>query len=188
MSCEIIRSKGAVFVSWGEPSWDDVDLVIDVLRETCEQNGSPVTYVTRVPVTSPAPSAAVRRHLDETLPSAMRYISTYHVVIEGDGFVSALKRSVLVGFTQLTQRRGTFFIHANVDEVLRTVSKSVQYEINELLNSAAAKGLLAGESASEVRSSRYPAPSSQFPSPLTRFPGALAAIRHLTSRSGEELR
>jgi hypothetical protein len=125
----------------------------------------------------------VRRHLNEVLPAAMKYVSTYNVVVEGDGFTSALKRSVLVGLTQLTQRRDTFFIHSHVEAVLRTVSKSAQSHVREVLSLAAAQGLLQGDGSAGPPSSRYPAPPSSFPAPMSRFPGALAVIRQLSSRS-----
>lgn len=190
MSCEIICAKACVFSVWGEPTWVDVDRVIEVVKTTFERSGEPLTYITRVPVNAPPPSATVRKHLDDVLPAAMKYFSSYHVVVEGDGFVSAMKRSVLVGLTQVTQRRGTFFVHAHVDDVLKSVSKAAYGEVKELLELAAARGLLQGNLGSESVNSRVASlsSSSNDVSPFSRYPGALAAIRRLTSRTVGELR
>jgi hypothetical protein len=191
MTCEIVISKGAVFAVWGVASTQDVDRIIALAKANYEQFGEPVTYITRVPVNAPPPNASVRHHINDVLPSAMKYCSTYHVVIEGDGFVAALKRSVLIGITQLTQRRGTFFVHAHVDEAVRAVDKSAQSNVKELLRLASEQGLLQSNGRADAPPSSYRCPPNSFrapqptspstcPAALKPYPGALQVLRHLS--------
>lgn len=142
MACDIITAKGAVFAVWGHPTVRDIDEVMDALRSTASRWSSSVTYITRVPNDSPAPDPVVRRHLNSIMHDALHYCSSYHVVLEGEGFVAAFKRGVLVSLTQLTPRRGTFFVHSHVSEVVSCVSKLAQRNVVNVLQMAAAQGLL----------------------------------------------
>lgn len=67
---------------------------------------------------------------------------TYHVILEGGGFVAALKRSVLVSIFQVRWRNGTFFVHRDCDEVLDEVSPERRAGVAALLGRARQLGLL----------------------------------------------
>jgi hypothetical protein len=154
MACEIISTRGAVFVLWGVPTIEDIDRVIATLRDAVRQVGEPVIYVTRVPVNQPAPSGDVRRHLDKLMPTLTQLFSSYHVVLEGDGFSAALKRAVLLGLFQLSWRRKTFFVHSVVGEIPSSLEKHRLAAFNQLVVAAKAQGLLDAEG---PRSGREPA-------------------------------
>jgi hypothetical protein len=105
--------------------------------------GHPVVYVTRVPVDAPAPDAKFRAHLEQQMPDLVKSCSTYHVVLEGEGFAAAMKRGVLTGMFQLSWRRKTFFVHAKVDEVASSVPLAQRADVSTLLDAAQRRGLLA---------------------------------------------
>ncbi len=160
MVCDIISTRGAIFVLWGVPAVEDMDRVATALRDAVHESGAPVLYVTRVPVSQPAPSAEVRRHLDELMPTLLQLFSTYHVVLEGDGFGAALKRAVLLGLFQLSWRRKTFFVHSLVDEVPASLEEGRLPAFHQLLVAAKAQGLL---DADGPRSARQPAGANHPP-------------------------
>ena len=143
MACELISTLGAVFALWGEPEIKDVDLVKQAVESAAANCGHPVVYVTRVPVNAPAPNAEVRARLEQMMPSILKVCSTYHVVLEGEGFAAAMKRGVLTGLFQLSWRRKTFFVHAKVGEVASNVPLAQQAELSSLLAAAQQRGLLA---------------------------------------------
>lgn len=153
MACEIISTQGAVFALWGRPTPADMDRVQAALKAAAEACGHPVVYVTRVPVNAPPPDAAARARLDQIMPSIVSVCSSYHVVLEGDGFGAAVKRGILTGMFQLSWRRRTFFVHANVTDVARNVAHEQQRALATLLELAAKRELLTG-----------PAPTSLSPS------------------------
>lgn len=155
MACDIISTRGALFVLWGVPTIDDVDRVIVALREAVRVAGEPVIYVTRVPMTQPAPSAEVRRHLDGLMPTLTQLFSSYHVVLEGDGFAAAVKRAVLLGLFQLSWRRKTFFVHAVVGEIPNSLEKRRVAAFNQLVIAAKADGLLDAAGPGAVRAARF---------------------------------
>src|SRR5689334_9069163 len=102
MACEILSCEGAVFVLWGKVTTNqDLDRVLDRLRLVCETTGHPVVYVTRVPPDAQPPEADVRAHLDAIMPEVVAQCSSYHVVLEGSGFINAMKRAVLAGLFQI---------------------------------------------------------------------------------------
>lgn len=145
MACEIISTKGAVFALWGRPTPADMDRVQAALQAAASECGHPVVYVTRVPVKAPPPDAKARARLDELMPGIVLICSSYHVVLEGDGFGAAVKRGILTGMFQLSWRRKTFFVHATVGEVARNVGPGEQRAVATLLERAATRGLLSGD-------------------------------------------
>ena len=144
MACEIISTRGAVFALWGKPTPRDMDRVRDALQVAADECGYPVVYITRVPVTAPPPDSAARARLDQLMPGIVQICSSYHVVLEGDGFGAAVKRGILTGMFQLSWRRRTFFVHATVNEVARNVGPGQQRAVSAILEIAAKRGLLSG--------------------------------------------
>jgi hypothetical protein len=120
---------------------DRVRAALQVAADAC---GHPVVYITRVPVTAPPPDAAARARLSELMPGILAVCSTYHVVLEGEGFGAAVKRGILTGMFQLSWRRKTFFVHATVNEVARNVGSEQQRAVAAIFELAAHRGLLAG--------------------------------------------
>jgi hypothetical protein len=145
MAVSIVSGKGCVFSVWGRPKKEDMDLVLKELRETADISGGPVAYVTRVPANSPAPDAEVRRHLDALMPEVVKCCSTYHVVLEGKGFVAAIKRTVLSSLFQIGWKRGLFFVHAFPSEVVHNVAAARVSEVTSVLERAKVVGLFTTE-------------------------------------------
>ncbi len=141
MACQVVTTRGAVFALWGKPSVADIDDVITAIEAAVEACGHQVIYVTRVPVNAPPPDAAARARLNEVMPKLTRHCSSYHVVLEGEGFGAAAKRGILTGLFQLWRRR-TFFVHADVREVSGSVSDDCRLALHSLLAMAERRGLL----------------------------------------------
>lgn len=154
MACEIASTHGALFVLWGKPTPADMDRVWAALEVAAGACGHPVVYITRVPPNAPPPDAAARARLDELMPGILSLCSSYHVVLEGEGFGAAVKRGILTGMFQLCWRRKTFFVHANVNEVLRNVGPEQQRAVTALFALAAARGLLSGRTPESLSPSR----------------------------------
>ena len=141
MACEIIAAEGAVFALWGKPSKADLDRVVERVEGVASASRS-VVYITRVPVAAPAPDDAVRQHMNSLMPRFVKVCASYHVVLEGSGFLSALKRGILASLLQFGWRNGTFFVHENEKQVLAKVERSRRPDAEAILNLANQKGLL----------------------------------------------
>lgn len=150
MAVNIVSGPGCVFSVWGKPKREDMDLIERELRQTAAVSGGPVTYVTRVPVDAPAPDPDVRRHLDALMPKIVESCSSYHVVLEGRGFVAAVKRAVLNSLFQIRWRRNLFFVHASSSEVPFAVSPARAPQVKAVLERARVVGLLSTDSISSV--------------------------------------
>jgi hypothetical protein len=142
VACDIIATPGAVFSRWGEPTVEDVDRVVFSIEAEAKRAEHPVVYVTRVPVAAPPPDSSARRRIDELMPRILRVCSTYHVIMEGEGFAAAMKRGVLTSLLQLSWRRRTFFVHGSVEELTRKTTDRERNAINRVLAAAAERGLL----------------------------------------------
>jgi hypothetical protein len=142
MACEIISVEGAVFALWGQPTKADLDRVIDRVELIASATGRPIIYITRVPTAAPPPADAVRQHLNSLMPRFIKACSSYHVLLEGSGFVSALKRGILASLLQLGWRNGTFFVHENEKGVLSKVERAYRANVEAILTLAGTKGLL----------------------------------------------
>lgn len=144
MACEIVSTPGAVFCLWGTPTVADMDRVQDAITKAATDCGHPVIYVTRVPVDAPPPDAKTRARLDKMMPVILPALSTYHVVMEGEGFSAAVKRGVMTGIFQLSWRRKTFFVHATTIEVSNNLGPQERAVVHTLLEAARLRGFLTG--------------------------------------------
>ena len=142
MACDIITTRGAVFTLWGKPTVADVERVRVALENAAEECGHPVVYITRIPTTAPPPDAVVRARLNELMPRISEVCSSYHVVLEGDGFSAAIKRGILIGFFQLGWQSKLFFVHATVNEVASNVSLACKPVVRAIVETARVQGLL----------------------------------------------
>jgi len=150
MAVSIVSGVGCVFSVWGTPRKEDMDLIEKELREAAAVSGGPVVYITRVPLNSPAPDSEVRRHLDTLMPKIVESCSTYHVVLEGKGFVAAVKRAVLNSLFQIRWKRGVFFVHAFPSEVVHVVPAAKAAAVTAVIERAKAVGLLTAEGPTSV--------------------------------------
>jgi hypothetical protein len=142
VACEVISVDGAVFVVWGEPTKQDLDEVVKRVEYAAAEAGRPVVYITRVPEHAPAPEGEVRAHMNALMPRFIKVCSSYHAVLEGRGFVSAVKRMVLASIFQFGFRSGTFFVHDSERSILDKVEPGGRRAVEAILAQAAAKGLL----------------------------------------------
>jgi hypothetical protein len=142
MACNIISNEGAVFALWGKPTKADLERVIDRVELIASASGRPVIYITRVPQNAPPPEADVRQHLNSLMPRFIKACSSYHVLLEGSGFVSAIKRGILASLLQFGWRNGTFFVHENEKGIAAKVERQNRAHLESILKAAAAQGLL----------------------------------------------
>lgn len=142
VTCRIIRTTGAVFCIWGTPEPGDVTRVIDELEKAVEAFGEPVVYITRVPENAPAPDAAVRKELDRVMTRITQLCSSYHVGMEGSGFIAAMKRGVLTSLLQPIWRRRMFYVHPTCGDALEVLEGAQRAHASELLAAARRMGLL----------------------------------------------
>jgi hypothetical protein len=161
MTCKIIASEGALFALWGKPTFGDIDDVLGRMESAARAAGGKIVYVTRVPVDAPPPEADVRQRLNESMPAMRAVCASYHVILEGDGFLSAVKRAILAGLMQLGWPRNTFFVHASTKEVVLKAPREARAALEKILDLAERQGLLSG-----------PAPAELPPAPLDQATGA----------------
>lgn len=159
MACKIISSEGAVFALWGRPTLADVDEVLRQLQSAAKAAGRPVVYITRVPVDAPPPEAEVRQRLNEAMPAIRAACASYHVILEGGGFISAMKRAILASFMQFGWQRDTFFIHAYAKQVMIKAPRACREDAERILYVAEQQGLLSGPAPDEPRPSTFGNPS-----------------------------
>ena len=142
MACEIFSVEGAVFVLWGKPTKADLDRVVDRVELIASASGKPIVYIARIPKNAPAPENEARSHMNALMPRFVKVCSSYHAVLEGSCFVSAIKRAVLAGLLQFGFRNGTFFVHENEKGILAKVNREARASVEDLLAKANARGLL----------------------------------------------
>ncbi len=119
-----------------------MDRIEEQLRASVAEFGGPVVYITRVPVEAPAPDPEVRKYLNAIMPRIMQSCSTYHVVLEGNGFLAAMKRGIVTSLFQLGFRGGSFFVHSSVLEIELRVDKKFRPNVVGVIELADRRGLL----------------------------------------------
>jgi hypothetical protein len=144
MACHIVQTRGAVFALWGDPEPQDATKVLDAVKKARTETGEKVLYVTRVPPGAPTPSGPARQAMNKILPEVISMCSSYHVVLEGDGFMAAFKRGVLLGLLQPVWKPRLFYVHATCSDVLRDVTTTEVSTASELLRAADKAGIVKG--------------------------------------------
>jgi hypothetical protein len=161
MACEIISVDRAVFVLWGKPTIRDLDRVLGRVERVASACGRSIVFIARIPENAPAPDNQARAHMNALMPSFITVCSSYHAVLEGGGFVSAVKRAILTGLLQFGFRQGTFFVHGEASGVLVKVAHELRQDAELVLSLAATKGLLSA-----------PPPGDSLPPPQAPPPDA----------------
>lgn len=144
MTCQIAKTRGAVFAVWGSPEAADMDRVLTAVTEASEQAGGPIVYVTRVPSGAPPPDGAAKQRLKAVLPGVLSACSSYHVVLEGEGFAAAFKRGVLTSLLQPFWRKRMFFVHATCADIRSKLLPEEAPAVESVLATARVRGLLSG--------------------------------------------
>ena len=120
MSCVTGAIGDVFFVRWLEPSPEDVQGILDGVREATEE-GREVHYVAVVGEHIPPPSEEVRAAMKRTIDELLEQCTTVHLVIEGRGFRRAMARSVGTSIFLLSRNRGKAFAHDTVEDALRRI-------------------------------------------------------------------
>lgn len=157
MACEIISCEAAVFALWGRPTFADVDGVLSAIRSGAKLSGRPVVYIARVPLEAPPPESDVRQRLNEAMPDIRADCASFHIILEGDGFISSVKRAILASMMQFGWQRDTFFIHASAGQVSFKAPREYRDTVERILYMAEQQGLLSAS-----------APGEQYPSTIAR--------------------
>ena len=150
MACEILSVEGAVFVLWGKPTKPDLDRVLDRVELIAAASGHPIVYIARIPKNAPPPEGDARAQMNALMPRFVKVCSSYHAVLEGSGFVSAIKRAVLAGLLQFGFRNGTFFVHENEKGITAKVDRATRACVEEVLALADSRGLLTAQPPADV--------------------------------------
>ena len=142
MPVETIVRPGVVFAVWGRPTVADVDKVERLIAKTASSSpGGKVVYVARIPANAPPPDTALVRYLLSRLGVFKEHCSAYHAIIEGSGFGVAIKRGIITTLLQFSQTRDMVFVHAQVDSVLKAVTKQGLQMVCSVLEEARQKGM-----------------------------------------------
>lgn len=142
MACEIISSSEAVFSVWGQPTKEDIDRVDQEMKRVAALAGRPIVYVTRVPTDAPAPDDDVRKYLSANMAAMVQSCSSYHVILEGTGFVAAIKRGALTRILQPIWKKKVFYVHAGPSELLEALSGDERAAAEEVLRLAQRRGYM----------------------------------------------
>ncbi len=113
-----------------------------VLQRVAARAGRPIVYVTRVPTDAPAPDELVRKYLSANIASMVQCCSSYHVIMEGSGFMAAIKRGALTSILQPIWKKKVFHVHATANEVLRALAGDDRAAADEVLILADRRGYL----------------------------------------------
>jgi hypothetical protein len=136
-------------VVWGTPELIDVERVVLQLQCRFDKTHERLLYVSRVPVGSPAPTPEVRRLLSSRMDVFLRLCAGFYIILEGDGFSSAVKRAVLTSLFFVTLGRGTLHVYSTTDELRANVTEEWRSEVGRLLSLAGQEDLLVGQIPSE---------------------------------------
>lgn len=142
MACRIIDSSGAVFAVWGRPTREDVDRVYGELQRVAARAGRSVVYIARIPTDAPAPDEQVRKYLSANIATMLQACGSYHVIMEGSGFMAAIKRGALTSLLRPIWKKKMFHVHATANEVRSALSGDERAWADEVLILADRRGYL----------------------------------------------
>jgi hypothetical protein len=121
---------------------EDVAALQKIVERAHEEQGEPLHCVMLIGEKIAPPSLEFRRHIVVSLDAISPISESFHVVLEGSGFTSALKRMVAAGIIAISKMGRKTSIYSNAEEVLREVSLKKGYPLQAILDDAKKQGLL----------------------------------------------
>jgi hypothetical protein len=110
---------GLFALRWGaNPEEPDVEKYVQEVRKARQAHGKPLVGLFIMPPDSKAPGESFRKIQAAKLPELMKDLSYAVAVFEGDGFMSSLKRSALVGILLLAPKHYPIHVRATVEDAL----------------------------------------------------------------------
>jgi hypothetical protein len=119
MSYQSCTLDGIYVLRWGKtPELPDVDKYCEEIASAKKTQGVPLVALIIMPEDSDAPDGAFRKAQAARLNEIMGNLRYAICVFEGEGFLSSLKRSALVGILLLSGRRYPVHVRASIREAL----------------------------------------------------------------------
>jgi hypothetical protein len=113
--------KGLYVCRWGrQPEVDDVRTYSTEIANARENQGRPLVGLFIMPPDSSAPGDDFRKAQANKLPEIMSNLRFAVAVFEGEGFISSLKRSALIGILLLAPKKYSIHVRSSVEEALLT--------------------------------------------------------------------
>lgn len=121
MSYQSCTLEGIYVLRWGKtPEVGDVNKYANEIAAARAHQGRTLVGLIIMPEDSEAPGSAFRKAQAERLTEIMGNLRYAVCVFEGEGFLSSLKRSALVGILLLSGKRYPVHVRASVQEALVT--------------------------------------------------------------------
>lgn len=105
-------------VRWQVPALSDAQEVMSKIKQQHATSGQPVLWVILAPEDSKPPPEETRDFMVKNMLDVLRHCEVLHFVMEGQGFKSSIRRSVLTNILFLAGQRGRVQVHSTVDEAL----------------------------------------------------------------------
>ena len=134
------------FVRWTSPRMADVPRVTSLFNRAYESMGAHIVYIAIVPEDCVPPDDTTRKSLTKGGDEALDRCLSMHIVLEGQGFRTAILRNALAGMLLLGKRRDKLVVHKTVDEALdealRRVPPDLKFDKRSVYLSASKAGVV----------------------------------------------
>jgi hypothetical protein len=131
MSCVTSLVGGVYFVRWLSPAATDFDRISIELRDALRKGGERVIYLNILPEGSPLFDDRTRKRMVAHLVSVKDRSESVHFVVEGHGFRTSAKRSMVTGVL-LAAGQQAKFIHSTLREALEHAERSTGRNVGGL--------------------------------------------------------
>jgi hypothetical protein len=117
---------------------EDISAIQDFVAAAHRAFGRPIYYFIIVGAEVAPPTQEVRRLVGESLAFLSEMCESIHIVLEGKGAISALKRMVVVGVMLVSQTGRKTTVHDDVEAGVREVAKKRGLDPDSVLAAARA--------------------------------------------------
>jgi hypothetical protein len=136
MACDISSKGRVVIVTFGDPEIADLERIMGHVVKVHEKTGLPILYVSRVLESSKPPSSQFNQALKTRMGELLALCCAFHAVMEGHGFLAAIKRTAVSAAFLTSGKRSLFHVHGTMDEMIRSVGPAHRPEVVEALRAS----------------------------------------------------
>jgi len=118
MTCATGIVERLFLVRWDEPVPSDVHRVVTEVGTASERLGQKLYFIAVTPANSKPPDEPTRRVFAANLPRLLERCESLHLIIEGTGFSSTVRRAVAAGLFLVSGKRKSMFVHDDIHAAL----------------------------------------------------------------------
>jgi hypothetical protein len=148
-------ARPVFLVRWTSPRLADIPRVTAEFTRAYDAAGRSIPYIAIVPSDSVPPDEATRKAMTRGRDEVLARCSSMHIVMEGEGFRTAILRNALAAMQLFGNKRDKVAVYRTLEEALedalRRAPAELKFDKRAILAKAVTAGVASPHAVNEIR-------------------------------------